>query len=70
MDPYAPLRGKCTWWREIPRDEDRYDVTLKVEQRRVLCTCFVEGYRWEFPSTEVPAECPRANSCRYYIKSR
>ena len=70
MDPYSALKGKCTWWREVPLDEDRYDVTLKPEQRRILCTCFVEGYRWEFASNEIPAECPRANNCRYYIKSR
>jgi len=69
MDQYSPVRGKCTWWREVPRDEDRYDVTLKPEQRRILCTCFIEGYRWDFVGAEIPAECPNFTRCRYYIKS-
>jgi hypothetical protein len=70
MDPFSAVKGKCTWWREVPRDEDEHDVTLKADQWRVECACFVEGYRWEFVVPEVPKECPRANSCRYYIVSR
>lgn len=70
MDPYAPVKGKCTWWREVLHEEDLYDSTLKPAERRVKCSCFVEGYQWEFPLAEVPVECLRANNCRYYIKSR
>ena len=70
MDPFSPVRGKCTWWREVPYDEDLYDVTLKPDERRIKCSCFVEGYRWDLPLAEVPHECPRANNCRYYIKTR
>ena len=67
MDNYAPVKGKCTWWREVPRIEDEYDATLKPDQRRVTCSCFVEGFQWEFLVPDVPRECPRAKNCRYYI---
>jgi len=67
-DPYAPVRGKCTWWREVPNDADSHDRMLKASDRRVDCSCFVEGSTWTYKESEVPAECPQNRSCRYYIK--
>jgi hypothetical protein len=67
-DPYSPVRGKCVWWREIPNSEDRYDISVKPEKKRIDCSCFVEGYRWTFVTAEIPAECPRHRECRYYVK--
>lgn len=67
-DQYTPVRGKCTWWREISVEEDIYDVRLKDEERRVHCSCFVEGKMWSFVRAEIPAECPDNKHCRYYIK--
>lgn len=68
-DPYAPVRGKCTWWREVPNETDRYDGRLKDGERRVGCSCFVEGKAWDFTAATVPDECPDSRYCRYYIKS-
>lgn len=65
----APIRGKCTWWRESERDEDRWDVRVKPADRRVDCTCFVEGTWWTVTRAEVPPDCPQRLSCRYYIKN-
>lgn len=67
-DPYAPVRGKCTWWREVPNAQDEHDIMLKAPDKRVDCTCFVEGSVWSFPTCDVPAECPEHRHCRYYIK--
>jgi hypothetical protein len=68
-DPYAPIKGKCVWWREFPNDEDRYDPHLKEDQKRVYCSCFVEGRGWTFPRVEVPRDCPDSRKCRYYIRN-
>jgi hypothetical protein len=67
-DPYSPVRGKCVWWREIPDVEDRFDINVKPADKRVECSCFIEGYQWTFTTAEVPAECPRDRQCRYYVK--
>lgn len=67
-DVNAPIRGKCTWWREAMKDEDRWDITLKEPHKRVDCTCFVEGKWWTFTNAEIPADCPERLHCRYYIK--
>lgn len=67
-DPYSAIPGKCVWWREIPNDEDRYSTEVKAPQKRIECSCFVEGYRWTFITAEVPAECPRERGCRYFVK--
>ena len=68
MDGYSPVKGKCKWWREQLNEEDRFDPRLKKGQRRVMCTCFVEGDYWVFTEDELPGDCPHARSCRYYIK--
>ncbi len=65
---YSPIRGKCTWWRERAVDEDIYEVRLKDHQRRVTCSCFVEGHVWTHERGELPADCPEARHCRYYIR--
>jgi hypothetical protein len=66
-DPYSAVRGKCVWWREVPNQEDRFDLDVKAPQKRIECSCFVEGYRYTFETAEVPMECPRARACRYFV---
>lgn len=68
MDAYAPVPGKCKWWREQANEDDKFDVRLKRGDKRVTCSCFVEGHYWISKASEVPADCPNARSCRYYIK--
>lgn len=67
-DGYSPLKGKCIWWRERLVDEDRYDPRLKDEERRLQCSCFVEGKGWTLTRAELPLDCPDAKHCRYYIR--
>ena len=67
-DANLPIRGKCTWWREVPHAEDQYDVRLKKDEKRVNCSCFVEGKGWQFTAVEVPGDCPDFRHCRYYTK--
>jgi len=64
---YAPIKGKCTWWRERPVEEDIWDTRLKQAERRVHCSCFVEGFYWAVKCAEVPEDCPDRRRCRYYI---
>jgi len=45
VDPNAPIKGKCVWWREFPNEEDTYNVRVKEHDKRVNCSCFVEGRR-------------------------
>lgn len=66
-DGYTPIKGKCTWWREAPVEEDTWDARLKDDERRVRCSCFVEGDVWTYMKTEIPENCPEARHCRYYI---
>jgi hypothetical protein len=68
MDNYSPVRGKCVWWREVPNAEDLYDLNVKEPDKRVDCSCFMEGYRWTFRTAEIPPECPTHRNCRYYVK--
>jgi hypothetical protein len=68
-DPYAPIKGKCIWWREFPNQEDVWDVRLKDAEKTVSCSCFVEGKGWTFMRAELPAECPDSRACRYYIRN-
>ena len=68
MDAYTPIRGKCTWWRERPDEEDAYNVRMKDDEKRWYCTCFVEGDLWIYKKAEIPSDCPNALKCRYFIK--
>jgi len=68
MDAYAPVRGKCVWWREVPNSEDIYNLDVKEPDKRWDCSCFVEGFQWTFPLAEVPVECPKSNQCRYFVR--
>lgn len=67
-DAYTPIKGKCTWWREMPVEDDVYDTHLREYERRVVCSCFVEGLSWTMPRSDVPNDCPENRKCRYYIK--
>lgn len=67
MSVFAPTPGKCNYWRETLNDEDQHDVHLKKGERRVNCTCFIEGESWEFIEREVPSDCPNKRKCRYYV---
>lgn len=68
-DAFSPIKGKCMWWREQDVDEDIHDIRLTDPERRVRCWCFVEGKVWVEQSKVVPADCPDARHCRYYIKN-
>ena len=68
-DGYAPVRGKCTWWREMVHQDDAHVVSIKRANKRVVCSCTVEGMGWTFVQSEVPSDCPEARRCRYYIKN-
>jgi hypothetical protein len=69
-DSYSPIRGKCVWWREVPHADDTFDSRLKDSEKRVECSCFVEGFGWVFETKDVPAECPNHRACRYYVSGR
>jgi hypothetical protein len=68
-DAYAPIRGKCRFWREIPNVDDEYDTSVKPERKRVDCSCFVDGYLWMVTRSTIPDDCPNKWTCRYYIKT-
>jgi hypothetical protein len=67
-DGYTPIAGKCTWWRERPLDEDIWAYRLNEEQKRVTCSCFVEGYVWTVERADIPLDCERSRMCKYYIR--
>ncbi|MHB1324364.1 MAG: hypothetical protein ACYCXZ_08555 [Coriobacteriia bacterium] len=67
MSEFAPIRGKCFYWRENLHEDDLYDSRVKKGERRMQCSCFVEGHRWTFTEEETPADCPDRRHCRYYI---
>ncbi len=64
---FSPVKGKCKWWRENLKEDDRYDTSVKGPDKRVDCSCFVEGHFWEYRMCELPADCPDCRTCRYYI---
>jgi hypothetical protein len=66
---FAPVKNKCTWWRESVHEDDAFDVTIKAAAKRVRCSCSVEGRGWTFVKSEVPSDCPESRRCRYYIKN-
>lgn len=67
MSEFAPIRDKCFYWRERTNEDDLYDTRVKKGQRRVMCSCFVEGHQWTFAEDVVPSDCPDKRHCRYYI---
>lgn len=67
MSEFSPIRGKCFYWREHMHDDDVYDVRLKKGERRIQCSCFVEGTLWTYTEDTTPADCPEKMHCRYYI---
>lgn len=67
MSEFSPIRGKCFYWREQLNVDDVYDTRVKKDERRVECSCFVEGDRWTYTASTVPADCPQRLHCRYYI---
>jgi hypothetical protein len=68
-DGYAPIRKKCTYWRERCSDDDRFDFRMKPEDKRVECSCFVEGKAWQATASTIPSDCPDRLHCRYYNKT-
>lgn len=68
-DEYAPVKKKCTYWREHRYDDDRFDSRVKAPDKRVECSCFVEGRAWQATVSTVPSDCPDRLHCRYYIKN-
>lgn len=67
MSEFSPIRGKCFYWREHMHDDDIWDVRLKKGERRVQCSCFVEGTTWTYTESTTPENCPEKLHCRYYI---
>jgi hypothetical protein len=61
------MRGKCFYWREQLHYDDAHETRLKAGQRRVVCSCFVEGDTWTFTEDSVPTDCPEHRRCRYYV---
>jgi len=68
MDAYSPVKGKCAFWRELPNDDDTWDHSVKKDDRRVTCTCFIDGDIWLKTVSTVPTDCPRRHKCRYYVR--
>jgi hypothetical protein len=68
-DPFAPIKGKCLFWREMPNAEDAYDPSVKAERKRIDCSCFVDGDQWPAMRSTIPEDCPKKRNCRYYIKT-
>lgn len=69
MTAFAPIPGKCHYWREMLNVDDEYNTSIKAPKKRVDCSCFVEGDMWTFTVETVPNDCPRHMQCRYYIES-
>jgi len=67
-DGFAPIKGKCTYWRERFNDDDAFDSRVKKIDKRVECSCFVEGKAWQLTASTIPSDCPDKLHCRYYIK--
>jgi len=68
MDAFSPVKGKCRFWRESSEIDDLYNMSIKAEDKRVVCTCFVEGDMWVMPAKDTPVDCPTRYKCRYYIR--
>jgi hypothetical protein len=68
VDPFRPIKGKCMYWRESENDEDRHDPSVKDDDKRLACTCFIEGYVWTCTKGAILPDCPHRRSCRYYVR--
>jgi len=69
LDGQSYVRGKCQFWRERMHEEDRWDLDVKRDKKRVRCTCFVEGTLWDTDVATLPDDCPSRWSCRYHIQA-
>lgn len=69
MDAFSPVKGKCQFWREYPEEDDRYNTSIKFDNKRVRCSCWVDGDQWLVTNATIPADCPRKFECRYYIST-
>lgn len=67
-DGFSPIVGKCNYWRERPNEDDRWDTSVKAPDKRVECSCFIEGKVWYATASDIPGDCPDRFHCRYYIK--
>lgn len=67
-DGFSPIKRKCTYWRERPNEEDRFDSRVKKPDQRIECSCFIEGRMWPATASTIPSDCPERYRCRYYIK--
>jgi hypothetical protein len=67
-DGFAPIGHKCTYWRERSSEDDRFDFSVKKDDKRVECSCFLEGRAWPATESTVPRDCPERLHCRYYIR--
>jgi hypothetical protein len=69
LDGQSQVRGKCQYWRERMNDDDRWDIDLKPHERRVMCSCFVEGDQWDATVGTLPDDCPDRFRCRYHVRT-
>jgi hypothetical protein len=69
LDGLTIVRGKCQFWREQLVEADRYDTGIKARDRRVHCSCFIDGHVWETTVKTLPESCPLCYRCRYYIRT-
>lgn len=67
LDGQTQVRGKCQYWRERLYDDDRWDIDVAPQARRVRCSCFIEGATWEATVGTLPEECPNRYTCRYHV---
>ena len=67
-DGFTPIKGKCIYWREATNEDDRWETRVKKADKRVDCSCFVEGKGWQATASTIPDDCPDLLHCRYYIK--
>lgn len=69
LDGQAQMRGKCQYWRERMYEDDRWDSSVKGGEKRVCCSCFIEGTFWESSVAALPDDCPSRYTCRYHIQA-
>lgn len=69
LDGQTQVRGKCQYWRERMSEEDRWDSDIKASQKRVRCSCFIEGTQWDATAGTLPEDCPDALTCRYHVRA-